>query len=153
MCVLLYTLCIIKMQYIIIIIISILKEISPEHSSEGLLLKLKPILWPPGAKNWLIRKDPDAGKDWRQEEKGTTEDEMVGWHQRLDGHEFEQTPGDVGQESLTCCSPWGAVHWVHGTRVSYWTELIYIIVFIGQNLVKRPNVAARKFGYYSVYSG
>ena len=55
---------------------------------------------------WLIREDPDAGKDWRQ--KGTTEDEMVGWHHRLDGHEFEQTPGDSkGQGSLACCSPWG----------------------------------------------
>ena len=53
-----------------------------------------PILWPPDVKNWLIVKDPDAGKDWRQEEKGMTEDEMVGWHRRLDGHEFEQTPGD-----------------------------------------------------------
>ena len=67
-----------------------------------------PILWPPDVKNWLIGKDPDAGKDWRQEEKGTTEDEMVGWHHRLDGHEFEQAPevGD-GQGSLACCSPWG----------------------------------------------
>ena len=52
-----------------------------------------PILWPPAAKNWLIWKDPDAGKDWRQEEKGTTEDEMVGWHHQLDGHEFEQALG------------------------------------------------------------
>ena len=48
-----------------------------------------PILWPPDRKNWLLRKDPDAGKDWRQEEKGMTEDEMVGWHHQLDGHEFE----------------------------------------------------------------
>ena len=53
-----------------------------------------PILWPPDAKNWLIWKDPDAWKDWRQEEKGTTEDETVGWHHRLNGNEFEQTPGD-----------------------------------------------------------
>ena len=52
-----------------------------------------PILWPPDAKDWLIRKDPDYGKDWRQEEKGTTEDEMVGWHHWLNGHEFEQAPG------------------------------------------------------------
>ena len=67
-----------------------------------------PIPWPPGVKNWLIGKDPDAGKDWRWEEKGTTEDEMVGWHHQLDGHEFEQAPevGD-GQGSLGCCSPWG----------------------------------------------
>ena len=69
---------------------SILKEISPEYSLEGMMLKLQlPILWPPDAKNWLIGKDPDAGKDWRWEEKGLTEDEMVGWHHRLDGHEFE----------------------------------------------------------------
>ena len=66
------------------------------------------ILWPPDVKNWLFGKDPDARKDWRQEEKRTTEDEMVGWHHQLDGHEFEQAPrvGD-GQGSLACCSPWG----------------------------------------------
>ena len=63
-----------------------------------------PILWPPDAKNWLVKKDPDAGQDWRQEEKRTTEDEMVGWHHWLDGHEFEQTQGDSeGQRSLVCC--------------------------------------------------
>ena len=63
------------------------------------------ILWPPDVKNWLICKDPDAGKDWRREEKGTTEDEIVGWHHRLNGHGFEQTPG-VGDEqgSLACYS-------------------------------------------------
>ena len=67
-----------------------------------------PILWPPDAKNCLIGKDPDAGKDWRQEEKGTTGDEMVGWYHWLNGHEFEQAPvvGE-GQRSLACCSPWG----------------------------------------------
>ena len=62
----------------------------------------------PDAKNWLIGKDPDAGKDWRQEEKGTAEDEMVGWHHWLDGHEFEQVPGvGDGQGGLVCCSTWG----------------------------------------------
>ena len=67
-----------------------------------------PILWPPDVKNWLIWKDPDAGKDWRQEEKGTTENEMVRWHHKLNGHEFAQTPGDSeGQRSLACCSPRG----------------------------------------------
>ena len=67
-----------------------------------------PILWPPDAKSWLIWKDPDAGKDWSREEKGTTEDEMVGWHHRLNGHEFESTPGaGDGQRGLACCSPWG----------------------------------------------
>ena len=67
-----------------------------------------PILWPPHVKSWLIWKDPDAGKDWRWEEKGMTEDEKVGWHHWLNGHEFEQTLGDdEGQGSLACCSPWG----------------------------------------------
>ena len=67
-----------------------------------------PILWSPDMKNWLIRKDPGAGKDWRQEEKGMTEDEMVGWHYQLNGHEFEQAlGGGDGQWGLGCCSPWG----------------------------------------------
>ena len=79
-----------------------------------------PMLWPPDVKNWLNGKDPDAGKDWRQE-KGTTEDEMVGWLHWLDGHESEQVLG-VGDEqgSLACCSPWGH-SW---TWRRYWTELI-----------------------------
>ena len=67
-----------------------------------------PILCPLDVKNWLIWKDPYAGKDWRQEKKGMTEDEMVGWHHWLDGHEFEQAPEvSDGQGSLACCSPWG----------------------------------------------
>ena len=67
-----------------------------------------PILCPPDGKSQLIRKDPDAEKDWRQEDKGTTEDEMVGWHHWLNGHEFEQAPGDgEGQRRLVCCSLWG----------------------------------------------
>ena len=67
-----------------------------------------PILWPPNAKNWLIGKDPDAGKDWRWEEKGTTENKMVGWHHWFNGHEFEQVLGvGDGQGSLVCSSPWG----------------------------------------------
>ena len=67
-----------------------------------------PILGPPDVKNWLTGKYPDAGRDWRQEEKGTTEDGMVGWHFRLNEHEFEQVLGvDDGQGSLVCCSPWG----------------------------------------------
>ena len=65
------------------------------------------ILWPPDVKSRLTERDPNAGKDWGQE-KGTTEDEMVGWYCRLNGHKFEQTPGDSeGQGSLACCSPWG----------------------------------------------
>ena len=67
-----------------------------------------PILWPPDMKNRFMGKNPDAGKDWGQEKNGATENEVVGWHHWLDGHEFEQTPGDgKGQESLVCCSPWG----------------------------------------------
>ena len=80
-----------------------------------------PILWPPDAKSWLIGKDPDAGKDWGQEEKGMTEDEMVGWHHRLNGHGFGWTPvvGDR-QGGLACCSSWVTKSW---TRLSDWTEL------------------------------
>ena len=83
-----------------------------------------PILWPPDAKNWLVGKDPDAGKDWRWEEKGTTEDEVVGWHHRLNGHEFEQVPGvGDGQGNLACYSLWGhkesdMTEWLN------WTELM-----------------------------
>ena len=66
------------------------------------------MLWPPDVKNWLIGKDPDAGKDWRLEEKGKTEDEMVGWHHQVAGHKFEQTPGvGDGQGSLACYNPQG----------------------------------------------
>ena len=151
---------------------SILKEISPEYSLEGLMLKLKlqyfghllwrtdslekafespldckeippvnpkgnqswtfigrtdaeaetPKLWPPDAKNWLIGKDPDAGKDWRREEKGTTEDEMVGWHHPLNGHEFEQASGvGGGQGSLACSSSWGCKELDTTERLN-WTE-------------------------------
>ena len=79
-----------------------------------------PILWPPAVKNWLIGKDPDAGKDWRQEKKGMTEDEMVGWHHWLDRHEFEQAPGvGDGQGSLAWCSSWGHKD---QTRLSDWTD-------------------------------
>ena len=67
-----------------------------------------PILWPPDVKSQLIGKDPNAGKDWGQEEKRATEDEMIGWHHRLNEYESEQSPGDgEGQGSLACCSPWG----------------------------------------------
>ena len=81
------------------------------------------VLWPPDVKNWLIGKDPDAGKDWRQEEKGTTEDAMVGWHHWLDGHEFEQSPGvGYGQGSLVCCSPWSLKESDTTERLN-WTEV------------------------------
>ena len=90
-----------------------------------------PILWPPDVKNWLIGKDPDAGKDWRQEEKGTTEDEMAGWHHWLDGHEFGWTLGvGDGQEGLACCNSWGrrvGHNWV--TELN-WTELRVVVAFL-----------------------
>ena len=86
-----------------------------------------PIFWPPDVKNWLIGKDPDAQNDWRQEEKWTTEDEMVGWHHWLDGHEFEQAP-EVGDEQggLACCSPWGHKE-SDMTEQLNWTEIFYIM--------------------------
>ena len=102
---------------------SILKEISSECSLEGLIAEAEiPILWPPDAKNWFTGKDPDAGQDWRQEEK-KTEDETVGWHHWLDGHESEQGPevGDgTGKSDM--------LHTVHGdtkcrTRLRDWTDL------------------------------
>ena len=83
-----------------------------------------PILWPPDAKSWLIWKDPDAGKDWRREEKGSAEDEMVGWHHWPDGHEFKQAPGiGDGQGSLACCSPWGRKE-SDTTEQLNWTDYI-----------------------------
>ena len=88
---------------------SILKEISPGIFLEGMMLKAEtPVLWPPHAKSWLIGKDSDAGRDWGQEEKGTTEDEMAGWHHWLGGRESESTPGvGDGQGGLACCDSWG----------------------------------------------
>ena len=88
---------------------SVLKEINPEKLIGRTDAKAEgAILWPPDEKSQLIGKGPDARKDWRQEEKGTTEDEMVGWHHRLNEREFEQTLGDgEGQGSLECCIPWG----------------------------------------------
>ena len=85
-----------------------------------------PALWPPHAKSWLIGKDCDAGRDWGQEEKGTTEDEMAGWHHGLDGHKFEWTPGvDDGQGGLVCCNSWGCKE-SDMTEWLYWTELILL---------------------------
>ena len=99
-----------------------------------------PVLWPPHKKSWLIRKDSDAGRDWGQEEKGTTEDEMAGGHHRLDGREFEWTLGvGDGQEGLTCCNSWGhresdmteRLNWTELKRiaiVSQWTIWSYLTV-------------------------
>ena len=82
-----------------------------------------PILWLSDVKSWFIWKDPDAGQDWRQEEKGMTEDEMVGWHWQLDGHEFEQAPGvGDGQGGLESCSAWGCNE-LYTAKWLNWTEL------------------------------
>ena len=105
---------------------SILKQISPEYSLEGLMLKLK-FHWPSDGKNCLIWKDPDAGKDWRQEEKGTAENETVGWHHWLNGHEFEKAPGvGDGQGGLEYCSAWGCKQ---SERLN-WTELMMYLLVI-----------------------
>ena len=98
-----------------------------------------PILWPPDAKSWLIGKDLDGGKDWKQEEKGTSEDEMVGWHHRLDGREFEQASGDSGEQgSLACCSSWGhkesdtteQLNWVHYILVLMLSHFSHVQLFV-----------------------
>ena len=83
-----------------------------------------PILWPPDAKSWLIWKDPDAGKDWGQEETGLTEDEMVGWHHRLNGHEWVNSGNCWWIGGLVCCSPWGckqsdATEWLNWTELNF----------------------------------
>ena len=112
---------------------SILKEISPEYSLEGLMLKLK--LWYFGHLMWrLIGKDPDAGKDWRRVEKGTTKDEIGGWHHRLSGHEFQQTWGvGEGHGRLACCSPWGATKsW---TRLSDWKTATMGVIYVFSLLI------------------
>ena len=87
-----------------------------------------PVLWPPHAKSWLIGKDSDAGRDWRQEEKGMTEDEMARWHHWLDRGEFEWTPGDGdGQGGLACCDSWGRKE-SDATEQLNWTELNWRII-------------------------
>ena len=108
------------------------KEIQPVHSEgdqpwvffERNDAKAEtPVLWPPHAKSWLIGKDSDDGRDWEQEEKGTAEDEMVGWHHWLDGREFEWTPGvGDGQGGLVCCDSWGHKESDTTERLN-WTEL------------------------------
>ena len=90
-----------------------------------------PMLWPPDVRNCLIGKDPDSGQDWRQEEKGATEDEMVGWHQRLDGHEFEQAPG-VG-DSQACCSPWSRTWLSNWTKLNWWHQRVSQVALEAKN--------------------
>ena len=118
------------------------KEIQPVHSKGGQSWVFfgrndakaeTPVLWPPQAKSWLIGKDPDAARDWGQE-KGTTEDEMAGWHHWLDDPEFEWTPGvGVGQGGLACCNSWGRKESDMTERLN-WTE-----PFFGQKLYTHTN--------------
>ena len=90
-----------------------------------------PILWPPDMKNWLIGKDPDAGKDWRQKEKGMTEDEMVGWHHWLKRHEFEWAPGvGEGQGRLVCCSPWGCKDLDMAEQLNWTDSLLFFFLYV-----------------------
>ena len=108
------------------------KEIQPAHSDGDQPWDFfggndaeaeTPVLWPPHAKSWLIGKDSDAGRDWGQEEQGTPEDEMAGWHHRLDGLESEWTPGVCdGQGGLACCNSWGRKE-LDTTEQLNWTEL------------------------------
>ena len=115
-----------------------------------------PILWPPDEKNWVVRKDPDAGKDWRQEERGVTEEEMAGWHHQPNAHEFEQAPrvGD-GQGGLGCCSPWGCkdldtteVNWTESAshdkkfKIKYSEKPESILIFVARALIYRTGVEA-----------
>ena len=97
-----------------------------------------PVLWPPRAKNWLIWKDPDAGRDWRQQEKGMTEDEMIGWHHWLNGHEFWETLGvGDGQGGLACFSPWdhteSDMDWA--TTLNWTGPLYYLIELLRRGKV------------------
>ena len=125
------------------------KEIQPAHpkGNQSLVFIGRtdveaeiPILWPPDAKNWLIWKDPDAGQDWSQEDKGMTENEIVGWHSRLNGHESEQALGDgEGQGSLACFSPWGhkesdTTEWLNWSYCyKYWTIFLTFYYCINRN--------------------
>ena len=101
------------------------------------------ILWPPDVKSWLTGKDPDAGEDWRQEEKGMTEDERVGWHHW--GHEFEQALGvGKGQGSLACCSPWGRKESDTTERLN-WTELK---LTTSLNFIIQPSISQTAFHWF-----
>ena len=108
-----------------------------------------PILWPPDAKSRLIGKDPDAGKDWRQEEKGDTEDEMVGRHHQLNGHELEQTPGySEGQGSLACCRPWDhkesdTTEWLNWTEPKVCFLQLWVYFYFSYKFISNIHVFKR----------
>ena len=118
-----------------------IKSVNPNGNQSWILIGTThaeaeaPILWPPHAKSWLIGKDPDAGRDWGQEEKGMTENEMAGWHHQLDGHEFEWTLGvGDGQGGLACCNSWGhketdMAEWLNWTELHYSSDTAFRCTF------------------------
>ena len=117
-----------------------------------------PILWLPHEKSWLIGKDSDAGRDWGQEEKGTTEDEMAGWHHQLDGHKFEWTPGvGDGQGGLACCDSWGLKESDMTERL-IWSDLIWCFPDFKQPTIHPPtfiypSICLSLLGFYNkIYS-
>ena len=140
------------------------KEIQPVHPKDQSWVFIgrtdaeaeTPVLWPPHVKSWLIGKDPDSGRDWGQEKKGTTEDEMAGWHHWLDGHEFGGV-GD-GQEGLVCCDSWGRKVWDMTERLN-WTENKKILKFvwiherfwIAKAILKSGVEGIRFHDFHSVY--
>ena len=121
-----------------------IKPVNPKGSQSWIFIgridAKAPIFWPLDAKNWLIEKDLDVGKDWRQEQKWVTENEMVGWYHLLDGHEFEQAPGvGDGQGSLVCCSPWVCRVGHYGVT-ELWTVysqlLMLSLLLLGNKIIK-----------------
>ena len=125
-----------------------------------------PILWPPDAKSWLIGKDPDAGKDWRQEEKGMTEDEKVGWYHWLSGHGFGWIPGvGGGQGGLACCGSWGRkqsdmTEWLNWTiYLSYfcvnkfekWLKNIHLFIFHFNNVLTYQTTHSLNIDLFWIY--
>ena len=110
-----------------------------------------PVLWPPLAKSWLIGKDSDAGRDWGQEEKGTTEDEMAGWHHWLDGHEFEWTPGvGDGQGGLACCDSWGCkesdmTEWLNWTELNWNIEVEFETIEQDKSYYSTSEILTRRY--------
>ena len=115
-----------------------IKSVNPEGNQPWIFIGKTeaeaPILWPPYANNWIIGKDPDAGRNWGQEEKRTTEDEMIGWHHQLNGHEFGWTLGfGDGQGGLACCDSWGCkesdmTEWLNWTQLN-WYQRNFLVPF------------------------
>ena len=142
------------------------KEIQPVHSKGDQPWDLfgrndakaeTPVLWPPHVKSWLLGKDSDAGRDWGQEEKGMTEDEMAGWHHWLDGHESEWTPGDGDEQGgLACCDSWGLKELDMTERLN-WTELNKNLVYSSGNSIQysimtyMERKSKKKWRYIHIY--